>query len=245
MIYLYLWIIAAILAYLIKGLCGFANTLVFTSVLSFSKSNADISPIDLLLGYPSNIILTFKNRKSLNPKIFLPLAALVLIGNIPGAVILRNVNTYAVKTIFGFVVVFLGTEMFMREFKTKNSPSSKYVLGIIGILSGILCGMFGVGALLAAYIGRVTKSDSTFKANISAVFIIENTFRIFLYYALNLLTFNTVKAVIPLIPFAFLSLFAGIKISSKLNEKTVRKTTSVLIIISGIFLIFKNIIMFI
>ena len=32
---MYLWILAAVAAYFIKGLCGFANTLVFTSILSF------------------------------------------------------------------------------------------------------------------------------------------------------------------------------------------------------------------
>lgn len=84
---MYLWIIAAVAAYFIKGLCGFANTLVFTSILSLGASNANISPIDLLLGYPTNLILTWKNRKSLDPKVYLPLAALVLAGSIPGALL--------------------------------------------------------------------------------------------------------------------------------------------------------------
>ena len=75
---MYLWILAAVAAYFIKGLCGFANTLVFTSILSFGVANANISPIDLLLGYPTNLILTWKNRRSLDPKVYLPLAALVL-----------------------------------------------------------------------------------------------------------------------------------------------------------------------
>ena len=75
---MYLWILAAVAAYFIKGLCGFANTLVFTSILSFGVPNANISPIDLLLGYPTNLILTWKNRKRLVPKVYLPLAALVL-----------------------------------------------------------------------------------------------------------------------------------------------------------------------
>ena len=39
---MYLWIIAAFMAYFIKGLCGFANTLVFTSILSFGAANANI-----------------------------------------------------------------------------------------------------------------------------------------------------------------------------------------------------------
>ena len=41
---MYLWVIAAATAYFIKGLCGFANTLVLTSILSFGADNANISP---------------------------------------------------------------------------------------------------------------------------------------------------------------------------------------------------------
>lgn len=97
----WLWILAAMAAYFIKGLCGFANTLVFTSILSFGVSNANISPIDLLLGYPTNLILTWKNRKSLDAKVYLPLAALVLAGSIPGAFLLKNVDAKAIKLVFG------------------------------------------------------------------------------------------------------------------------------------------------
>ncbi len=75
---MYLWVTAAVAAYFIKGLCGFANTLVLTSILSFGAANASISPIDLLLGYPANLILTWNNRRRLDPKVWLPLAALGL-----------------------------------------------------------------------------------------------------------------------------------------------------------------------
>lgn len=64
-----LWIIAAICAFFIKGLCGFANTLVFTSILSFGVNNASISPVELLLGYPGNLLLAWKERKKINWKI--------------------------------------------------------------------------------------------------------------------------------------------------------------------------------
>jgi uncharacterized membrane protein YfcA len=117
---MYLWILAAVAAYFIKGLCGFANTLVFTSILSFGVANANISPIDLLLGYPTNLILTWKNRRSLDPKVYLPLAALVLVGSIPGAVIganlVRRVPERQLRFAFGAfllisAVVLLGNEI--------------------------------------------------------------------------------------------------------------------------------------
>ena len=237
---MYLWILAAVAAYFIKGLCGFSNTLVFTSILSFGVPNANISPIDLLLGYPTNLILTWKNRRSLDPKVYLPLAALVLAGSIPGAFLLKHVDARAVKVLFGVVVAVLGAEMFSREYSKKRLHSSKIVLAIIGVTAGVLCGLFGVGALLAAYVSRVTEDGGSFKANISAVFIVDNTFRIVLYSVLGLLTFDTLKTALLLMPFGFLGLFLGMKCSRRMNESLVRKITSVLLVLSGISLILKN-----
>ena len=97
-----------------------------------------------------------------------------------------------------------------------------------------------MGALLAAYVSRVTETNSSFKANISAVFIVDNTFRIILYKALGLLTLGTVKAVLLLIPFALLGLFTGMKCCGHMNDKKIRRITTVLLILSGISLVLRN-----
>ena len=235
-----LWCMAAFTAYFVKGLCGFANTLVFTAILSFGAANASISPVDLLLGYPANLILTWKNRRSLDPKVFLPLAILVLAGSIPGALMLKNADVRSIKLVFGVVVTALGMEMFSRERSKKQVRSSKWALVLIGVAAGVLCGLFGVGALLAAYVSRVTENDGSFKANISAVFIADNTFRIILYQTLGLLTLGTLQSVLLLIPFALLGLITGMKCCGHLNESSVRKITTVLLILSGISLVLKN-----
>ena len=55
-----IWLmIAALCAYFVKGLCGFANTLVFTTILGFTMDNINISPLEVLLGYPTNVILAW------------------------------------------------------------------------------------------------------------------------------------------------------------------------------------------
>ena len=236
-----LWMLAAAAAYFVKGLCGFANTLVFTSILSFgSATNANISPVDLLVGYPTNVILTWKNREKLNARVWLPLAALVLAGSVPGALLLKHVDARAIKVVFGAVIVLLGAEMLLRERQKGKLRSSKLLLVLIGVLAGVLCGLFGVGALLAAYVSRVTEDGGSFKANISAVFIVDNTFRIVLYSVLGLLTFDTLKTALLLLPFALAGLFLGMKCSSRMNESLVKKITSILLVLSGISLILKN-----
>lgn len=237
---MWLWIIATFVAFYIKGLCGFANTLVFTSILGFGVNNIEISPVELVLGYPTNLILTWKNRNDLKKAVFIPLAVLVLLGCIPGALLLKNVDVKAVKIVFGIVVVLLGMEMLLRERREPQLKESKIVLGIIGILSGVLCGLFGVGALLAAYVGRVTKTGNEFKANISAVFIAENTFRIIFYSVIGVITIESLKQALILMPVMLLGLFAGIKSSNILDDKIVKRLVIILLMVSGIMLIIRN-----
>lgn len=237
---MFFWIIASICAFFVKGLCGFANTLVFTTILSFGNSNVNISPVELLLGYPTNIILAWKERKSIKWSVCLPLALLVILGAIPGALFLKSANTSITKMIFGVVIIFIGFEMLLREFQTKKMKPSKAVLVMIGVLSGLLCGLYGIGALLGAYINRVTDNSSSFKANICVVFLIDNTFRIILYGLWGIITFKILKQVMALLPFMFIGLILGMISGKFLNEKIIKKIVVIMLIISGVALILNS-----
>lgn len=234
------WIIATIAAFFIKGLCGFANTLVFNSILAFGNNNINVSPVELLLGYPTNIIMTIRERISIKKAVFIPTALLVIAGSIPGVFLLKNLDAVIVKIIFGVVVVLIGLEMLIREYSNKKAKGSKALLTAIGLLSGLLCGLYGIGALLGAYISRVSDDTKEFKANICAVFIVENTFRIVLYALTGIITLEVIKKVIILVPFMALGLFSGIKLSSILDDKVIKKIVIVMLIISGIALIINN-----
>lgn len=234
------WIVATICAFFVKGLCGFANTLVFTTILSFGNSNMNISPVELILGYPTNIILAWKERKSIKWSVCIPLAFLVIVGSIPGALFLKNADTSIIKILFGVVIILIGLEMLLREFQTKKIKQSKVVLGVIGVLSGLLCGLYGIGALLGAYVNRVTDDSSSFKANICVVFLVENTFRIILYGLWGIITFDIVKQAIILIPLMLIGLILGMFSGKFLDEKLIKKLVIIMLIVSGIALILNN-----
>ncbi len=234
------WIIATVCAFFIKGLCGFANTLVFTTILSFENANKNISPIELILGYPTNMILAFKERKSIKWSICVPLSILVILGSVPGILFLKNADTTIVKIVFGFVIIFIGIEMLLREIQTKQMKQSKVFLVVIGVLSGLLCGLYGIGALLGAYVNRVTDDSHSFKANICIVFIVENTLRIFLYSIWGIITLDIVKSAVYLIPFMLIGLVLGMFSSKILDEKFVKRMVIIMLIISGIALIINS-----
>lgn len=224
-----------------KGLCGFANTLVFSSILSFQANNIDISPIDLLIGYPSNLIITWKERKYIDKKICLPIIILILIGSFPGMFLLKNVDTTIIKILFGFVVVCIGIDMWLNQIRTTSNETSNIVLILIGILSGLLCGLFGIGALMSAYMSRVTTNNHAFRANMCLVFTVENTFRILVYSILGIIQMQVIKRSLFLFPIMFLGLYAGMYVGKVLDEKIVRKIILLMLIVSGMVLIVKSI----
>lgn len=238
---MFLFAIATLCAFFVKGLCGFANTLVFTTILSFGHSNASITPVELILGYPTNLILAWKERKSIQWRMCLPLALLIIAGSIPGALFLKSADTGVIKIIFGAVIVLIGAEMLLREAQKKKMRQSKAVMCVIGVLSGLLCGLYGVGALLGAYISRVSDNASAFKANICVVFLADNTFRIVLYSLWGIMTPDIVKQAVMLAPLMLMGLTAGILSGRYLNERIMKRIVIIMLIISGLALIVNSI----
>lgn len=235
-------IIATISAYIVKGMCGFANTLIFSSIMSFSANNINITPTELLVGYPSNIFIAIKERKCLSVKVWLPLSLLVIAGIIPGTLFLKIGDSEFLKVFFGFSIVLISIEMLLREMQHEKKTSSKIILTIIGVISGILCGLFGIGAFLAAYINRTTSNQNEFKGNLCVVFLIENTFRLILYFITGIINIRILKDALLLIPFMLLGLYIGTILSKKISERFVKKLVIILLMCSGVSLILNNII---
>ena len=235
-----LWMVSAFCAFFVKGLCGFANTLVFTSLLSFGTANIEITPVDLLLGYPPNLIMAWRGRKTLQGKVILPLIALILSGDAVGALLLKNVNVGSVRVLFGAAVIAVALEMLTREYRPRRKENP-LLLGMIGLLSGIMSGLFGVAALMVAYVSRRTENSEALKANIGAVFAADNTFRLILYLFMGIITVSSLKTALLLLPAALLGLFCGMKLSGRLPEKLVKRLVFLVLLFSGVMLIVKNV----
>lgn len=231
-----LWIAAAFAAYFIKGLCGFANTLVFTSALSFAYENAVITPAELLLSYPSNIIMTFRFRKSVDWRRCLPVAVLSLLGSLVGVFLLKNAGVEPVKRGFGVLIAVLGAYMLMRLYRPAKRPLGRGLMAGVGVLSGLLSGLYGVGALTGVYMSGVTADDASFKANVSCVFAVESTLRVALYALSGLFTLQTLKTGLLLMPVMLAGLLLGIRLSRRIPEKPSKALVDVMLIVSGLAL---------
>lgn len=229
--------LAALLAYFVKGLCGFANTLVFTSVVSFTGQMADITPVELMLGYPANLIFVWRERHAIRWRTCLPVIALVLLGDIPGVLLLKNVDAGSLRLCFGAVIILVALEMLLRDLRGAKGRSSGVLMVVIGLLSGVLCGLFGVGALLAAYMSRAAKDGASFRGNLCAVFAADGGFRLIAYTCMGLITWPVVWQALALVPAMLLALWAGMKCCGRLSESLARRVVQLMLIASGVSLI--------
>ena len=132
--------IAVCLAYMVKGLTGFANTLVLTAIMSFERSGRDITPMDLLLSFPANVWMMLQQRRSMQWKKALPVCAVLLAGCIPGTLLLKGVSPAALKVVFGVLLIGLGLERIMRP-QGGNGKGSPVLQGAVALRSGITAGL--------------------------------------------------------------------------------------------------------
>ena len=77
------------IAFVVKGLAGFGDPLISTPLLSLVLPNSVITPglapVSLIL----NANVVWKNRDHFSAKVVLPIAAFVLLGIIPGTLLLK------------------------------------------------------------------------------------------------------------------------------------------------------------
>jgi uncharacterized membrane protein YfcA len=237
-IYLFAVVFASLF---VKGITGFGNTLVMAPLFSFVVSNRFTTPVDLLISLPTNVYLVWKNRKSINFKTVAPLSVMLLAGVIPGTILLKTGNDLILKLVLGVVIVALGIEMLYRKPQQNGSgKGNKLLLVIVGLVSGVLAGMYGISAFLVAYISRTSSDRGQFRANLCSLFLVDNIFRFFWYSTTGIMTMEIVKFTIFMAPAVVLGMYAGTRVDTGLKEETVRKATIYLLVVSGVMLLLRS-----
>lgn len=234
-----------LLAYFIKGITGFGNTLVMNSLFGFVKENRFTTPVDLLLGTPANIYLAWKNRKNINFRVVLPLALAVLAGNIPGILLLKTGSDHLLKVILGLVLIFLSIDMLRvpspQRGAADRSRTGTVSLWIIGLVSGFLMGLYGIGALLATYIARHADNRCDYRGNLCFVFGVDNLFRLGGYWFQGILNRQIGWFFLWLVPAAGCGMLLSAQTDQRFSDALVKRFVLILLAGSGLILILKNI----
>ena len=232
--------ITVVFAYYVKAITGFGNTLIMGSLFSFVVPNTVTTPVDLLIGSPANGYMVWRERRSISFKGAAPLALLTVAGAIPGVFFLKMGADWLLKALLGLIIIGLAIQIAAQRNGSRQKKSHPAVLAVVGLISGVLTGVFGIGALVAVYFNKTAENKSQCRSNMCFVFMIEGIFRFILYLATGILTKNIMIMAAALLPAVVIGMALGTKTDKYIDETKMRYIVIALLIVSGATLFVRN-----
>lgn len=238
-----LFLAVVFLSNVIQCVTGFAGTVLAMPPSIMLVGYTITKPILNVLGIAASVGVVATNYKSINKKEFLKISAVMLLGITGGIFISGYFEQYAKAMYYtlGIIVILIAVINSVRFFRKKEDAKRHEVVFLfLLILSGLIHGIFVCGGpLLVTYASEKLKDKNEFRSTLSAVWIVLNS--VILFSDIRTGSFHKETLVLLLICIAvlFFAVFFGNIISKKLNRNTFLIITYVLMLISGISLIFK------
>lgn len=220
-------------AFVVKGLAGFGDPLISTPLLSLSLPNSVITPglapVSLLL----NANMVWRNRRHFSARMVLPISVFVLLGIIPGTLLLKFGSPQGLKLLLGLLIIGLGLEMLTRKPGSGGKPNV-YIRAAVSFFSGLTAGLFGINLLFLAYMERVSSNREEFRANACFIFFLDNAFRLILLLAGGLYTRESLLLSLVSLPAALTGMKLGALLDRRISDRFSRRLIIYVFILGGV-----------
>lgn len=238
---IYIFIVVAI-SFIIKGLVGFGDPLIFNPLLSVRMDNKHISPGMLPVSILLNAFIVYKSRDSIHPKRLLPICFWVVLGIVPGTLLLKYSSSWTLKVALGVLIILLGLEMLTRKDEATARPNAVF-MAVMSFSSGVTAALFGINLLFLVYLERTTTDRDEFRGSVCLVFLVESVFRLISYLANGIITPFSLQISAISIPAALLGTWLGMQIDKKIDDSLIKKLIVYVFIIGGISTVIRALIL--
>ena len=238
-----LFYVTLFLSNIIQGITGFAGTLL-AMPFSLRLVGADIAvPVLNSLGFVSGLYVFLGNRDKVVwseiKKVVLIMIPFMFLGVLIRERLMDQQRLlYMILGVLVLIMAFRGLkDIFMKSGSSEKKKLSDPVMNVILILSGIIHGMFvSGGSLLVIYMAERLEEKGSFRATISAVWVILNGILLVTQFASGDITKEVAINQLIALPVLFLAMFIGSILYKRMEQRTFMIITYVLLIIMGISL---------
>lgn len=230
--------LAQLAGFIIKGLAGFGNPLLTNPLMAMRLDNVVITPTNILLDLPVNAWITWRSRHAFQIRQVLPVLIAILLGVVPGTLLLKLGTPWIIKALLGVFIVGLGIEMLLRD-RTRGMTPRSWLRNLISFVSGVMSGLFGINMLFLAYIERVSADREAFRGSICFIFLVENAFRALTYAANGIFTEFTLTLTAISVPAAVLGVWIGTRIDRRMGERASKRFIIFIFILGGLSILVK------
>lgn len=232
-----LFLIVLFFANAVQAITGFAGTVLAMPPSAYLIGLDNAKAVLNVMAWISGLLIAAMNYKHINWKELMKIIIFMLLGMIIGIKICEIVDSdNTLLRIYGGIILLIALKSIILK-KEMKIPSA--ILLIILIASGIIHGMFvSGGALLVVYAVQILKDKDEFRATIAPVWVILNTYMMFAQYKGGLFTSSNIELILISIIPLFIATWVGGKLAKKLDKNVFLNLTYILLIISGLSLIF-------
>jgi len=236
------WLLGAVVivaAHVVFGLAGFGTGLVAMAFLPFIMTTSDAVVLMTVLTIVFAVVLYVPLRREVTPR---PLVALLLgslAGTPAGVWVLAVAPADVVNRLIGLMLVVVVTLEFSGKFPRRLSAPG-WGVGA-GVLAGVLGGAVGLpGPPVIIYATTQGWGPRTFKANLQAFFLVNQTVILVGYAIAGLVTDEVVRLTgVYLVP-ALAGTLVGMSLFTRVDVVRFRRIVFVLLFVSGLVLLVRG-----
>jgi len=226
-----------LLAYTLKGMAGFGSGLLTVPVLALFLPLTTIVPMLGLISYSGTVIQSVQLRKKVRWKdclIVLPFSAL---GVVLALWIFKNIELIWLNKALAIFVIIYALMMILPQrpvewHRNWGVPS--------GFFAGLVGALFGTGGpFYVIYLKLRQLNKNSFRATIAMIFLFDGAIRIVGYGFSGFYTADVLMLALISLPLLFLGLFMGHRIHLSISNQLFTRVISVLLLCSGLILLFK------
>jgi uncharacterized protein len=230
-----------LLAYIILGISGFGSALVTIPLLVHFLPLQTVVPLVVTVDFLATVSSGVRFREHVELAELKLLIPAVTVGILSGVTLLAMLPKHAALLLLGAFVTSYG--LYRLVTKPSATPVSRWWGIPTGLMGGLIGGLFGVGGpIYATYMSARIHDPARMRATLSAVFSFSTGLRLTVYLISGLLLRSEIWwAFLLLLPAMPLGLAIGHRLHARLTREQVGRFISVLLVASGISLLWKAI----
>jgi uncharacterized membrane protein YfcA len=236
------WLLGAVVifaAHVVFGLAGFGTGLVAMAFLPFIMTTSDAVVLMTVLTIVFAVVLYVPLRRDVTPRAIVGLVVGSLLGTPAGVWVLAVAPPDVVNRLIGLMLVVVVALEFAGAFPRRLSAPG-WGIGA-GVLAGVLGGAVGLpGPPVIVYATTQGWGPRTFKANLQAFFVVNQSVILAGYVVAGLLTGEVVRLTgVYLVP-ALVGTVVGMSLFARVDAVRFRRLVFALLFVSGLVLLVRG-----
>ena len=231
---------AAILAvaYLVRGISGFASGLIAVPLLALLFPLSIVVPLIVSLDYLASLSQGINNRNDIRWREIISLIPFSLIGVVIALLFLSRSDALLLTKALGIFII-----LFALFTLSGYSPKARAARGW-GVLAGVSGGMIGTlfgtgGPFYVTYFKARGLDKAAFRATFATIFLLDGAGRLLGYASSGYFTLEFLTLLVAALPIVGVFLYIGGRLHIQLTQANFERAISVLLIVSGVILLVK------